>query len=154
MANLHVHVDTVPVSNDPQYDHQTRSKFGKPKDTDTIVFHNDDTQSSLKIEITSDPASGPVLCEANNNKKPVVPIPDVGVKDKARYTICQDFKGAEFKYTATIGTTKPEDPIIIIESKAFSVGVVGVLVAVAAGAAIGVVVANYFASRRRAAPIT
>ncbi|HKE44132.1 MAG TPA: hypothetical protein VKB41_06300 [Steroidobacteraceae bacterium] len=147
-TNLHVHVDTVPIAGGQQ----TRSRFGKPKDTDAIIFHNDDTQSSLQISITSDPANGPVLCKENNNKIPV-PLPvSVPVGDKGKYTICQDFKGADFKYTAKIGTAVAEDPIIIIEkSKAIiSVGLGGVLAAGAIGAVIGAVIANYLASRRMA----
>jgi hypothetical protein len=154
MAKLHVRVDTVPIPNDPQNRHQTRSKFGKSKDTDAIIFSNKDTQSSLKIDITSDPANGPVLCQEKDNKTPIALPATVGVNAEGKYTICRDFKGAEFKYTATIGTALAEDPIIIIEKKSFSVGVVGIVVAAAVGATIGAAVANYFATRRRSLPGT
>ena len=154
MGNLHVHVDTFPIPNDPLNSHQTRSKFGKHKDTDNIIFHNDDTQSSLEVNIISDPANGPVLCKKNDNKSPVTLPLSVGVGDKEKYTICQAFKGNDFKYTAKIGTTKLEDPIIIIEksSASFTVDVVGIAIVAVIGAAIGALVANYFAARRWARP--
>jgi len=149
-----VHVDTVPIPNDPHG--QTRSRFGKHKDTDVIIFHNDDARFTLEIGIVSDPNNPnnePVLCEDKKGKVPVTPMPThVGVGQTGEYTICQAFKGADFKYTATIGSAKTEDPIIIIEnSKAsFTLGVVGIVIVAAIGATIGAIVANYFAARRLA----
>jgi hypothetical protein len=129
VARLHIYVTDK--------NEETFSKFGKPKDSDKIVFHNQHPSKTLTVTIQSEPQAGSALCKGNTAVDAFSVTP---AEQKKSYTICKDYEAEIFKYTATIAGSAPEDPVIIIErakfleSSAVQVGigfVAGALVAVA-----------------------
>ena len=139
MARLHIYVG--------DRNGQTVSKFGKPKDSDKVVFHNQ--HPSNELVITTDAAA---LCKSKNGPAEMtIHVPAGG---KMAYVICDAFQGDSFKYTATIAGSAPEDPIIILEKSAIGPllppPVLNVVIAVGAFV-IGLLVSK-FLSRGRASP--
>lgn len=92
---------------------QTVSKFGKANDNEKIVFINEDAGANLTVTIIGD-AAGKALCKPSGQKEAATFTVDPGGKSKA-YTVCNDFQGTAFKYSAQVGTATVEDPMIIIE---------------------------------------
>jgi hypothetical protein len=128
MARLHIYVNEI--------EGKTVSKFGKPKDSDKIVFHNQHATGTLTVVINSDPQFGNALCKGT---QPVTTF-TVAPTAKEAFSICNAYQGEMFKYTAQINGFQLEDPIIIIEKSGFTIGPVAfttVIVVTAAAAALG-----------------
>lgn len=106
MARLHIFVHEMDA---PDGGKLTVSKFGKPKDFNKVVFHNSHEIKKLTIDIDQPGA----LCKSNQLPEDFPITIDAG--NKQGYRICDEFDGSEFKYTATLEGSAPEDPIIIIE---------------------------------------
>jgi len=114
---------------------QTVSKFGKAKDSEKIVFHNQHPTQTLTVTVVGEtPAAGVPLCEGPGQN--TVSSFTVAAAGQQAYKICNAYLADTFKYTATIQGATPEDPIIIIERKRL---LDNPIVLVAAGAAAGVV---------------
>lgn len=94
---------------------KTFTKFDKNRDNDKIVFHNLDTTDQLVVTIESQPGLGDALCKGN---QPVVDPFVVAAAGKETFKLCSAYTGDSFKYTAQIGTSTAEDPIIIISRSA------------------------------------
>ena len=137
MARLHIRLS--------QKDGKTHTTFGKKKDADKVFFYNDDPGETLTVTI-SDPNA---LCDGGQPApQPIVVAP----LSNAGYKICTSYSGAHFTYTAQIGTSTPEDPIIIIEHSAvpiLSPIVVAASLALIGGLAVGFVAGMRFARRRK-----
>lgn len=103
MPRLHIYVQ--------EKGGKTVSKFGKTKDNDKVVFHNQHGTDTLQVKILGDAVANKALCQGSMS----FPEFSVGPKDKKAFEICQGYGGQEFEYTAQIGTFALEDPIIIIE---------------------------------------
>jgi hypothetical protein len=89
---------------------KTFTKFDKNRDNDKIVFHNLDTTDQLAVTIESQPGLGDALCKGNQPVNSFV----VAAGNKEPFKLCSTYTGDSFKYTAQIGTSTAEDPIIII----------------------------------------
>ena len=124
---------------------QTVSKFGKPKDSDKIVFHNDHPTNELVITTES-----PALCKSKTSPaEQTIHVPGGGTM---AYVVCDAFQGDSFKYTATIAGSLPEDPIIIIEKSGFlSPVLINVLVGVG-GLVVGLLISKFLARRGMSSP--
>jgi hypothetical protein len=103
MPRLHIYVS--------EKGGKTVSKFGKPKDNDKVVFHNQHDSATLSVKILGDAVANKALCQGSMS------FPEFTVDPKAKkaFEICQGYGGQEFEYTAQIGAFALEDPIIIIE---------------------------------------
>ena len=89
---------------------QTMSSYKIPN-SDKLTFKNASTSSSLKITAKDDSNYLPI-CE--NNQPIALPL-TIGPNGSKTVKICSDFNGQEFLYTAQIGQSNAEDPIVIIE---------------------------------------
>lgn len=99
MSNLELYIDVI--------DNSTRTKIGKKKGSDKVVFHN---QSNSVLQIDFDPTN--VVKDKNGNSfLASITVPAHG-EESVRF---DDAVGTAVKYTATIGSSTPEDPIIIID---------------------------------------
>lgn len=116
---------------------KTFTKFDKNRDNDKIVFHNLDTTDQLVVTIESQPGLGDALCKGTQPVNSFV----VAAGSKEPFKLCSAYTGDSFKYTAQIGTSTAEDPIIIISRSAIIppelVFTVVAIVLVAAGILIG-----------------
>jgi len=108
VARLHIYVN--------DNGGKTVSKFGKPRDNDKIVFHNQHPGNSLEVSIEGEPDAGIALCKGAQKIETFTVTP---AEQKKAFSICSDYRGETFKYTATIAGSEPEDPIIIIERSNF-----------------------------------
>lgn len=99
MSNLELYIDVV--------NNQTRTKIGKKKGSDKVVFHN---QSNSILQIDFVPTN--VVKDKNGHSFIAgITVPANG-EESVRF---DDAVGTTVKYTATVGTSDPEDPIIIID---------------------------------------
>jgi hypothetical protein len=65
----------------------------------------------LAVTIQGEPDAGIALCQGSQKFESFTM--SVAEQRKA-FTVCTDYRGATFKYSAQVGTAAPEDPIIII----------------------------------------
>lgn len=86
---------------------QTVTLFRKKKDSQAIEFHND---SDEKLSVVFDPVG--VVEDADGNKIPNI---DVTARDKQEVFVTGASAGQYVKYTAKIGNSNAEDPIIILD---------------------------------------
>jgi len=100
MSRLNLHI--VQVGN------QTRTQIGKPKGPETIVFHND---SSAELQVDFVPTN--VIQDDSGAVKAGITVP-AGSKQSVSF-VPNAQMGTTVKYTAKIGTTLAEDPIIILD---------------------------------------
>jgi hypothetical protein len=106
---------------------QTQSQFGKVKDSDKIVFYNQDPAATLTVTIKGDQPGVSALCKPNGQG---VDSFTVAPAERSKgFTICDGYQAATFKYTAQVGTAAPEDPIIIIERWSIANSTVGIITA-------------------------
>jgi hypothetical protein len=117
---------------------KTQSKFATNK-VDKVVFVNKHTSATLNVT-----ASDPALCQGG---QAVLSFDVTVVEQRETFEICKDFHGAEFKYTAQLGSLPIEDPIIIIEH-ASVIESYGTLLLFAGSAALGLLAGYYFGMRR------
>jgi hypothetical protein len=132
---------------------QTQSQFGKVKDSDKIVFYNQDPAATLTVTIKGDQPGVSALCKPNGqgvdsltvtlkseqpgvsvlckpNGQPAGDSFTVAPAERSKgFTICDGYQAATFKYTAQVGTAAPEDPIIIIERWSIANSTVGIITA-------------------------
>ena len=138
MARLHIYVNDKGG--------KTVSKFGKPRDNDKIVFHNQHPSNTLTVTIEGEPEAGIALCKGSQEITSFTVTPaDPG--QKKAFSICSDYRGETFKYTATIAGSEPEDPIIIIERSNFF-NVYGTAVLFVGVAALAFAAGTLFGMRR------
>ena len=124
---------------------QTVSVYGKLKDNENIVFHNDHPTNELTI--TTDAAA---LCKSKSSPAEMtIHVPAMG---KMPYVVCGGFQGSSFKYTATIAGSLPEDPIIIIEKSGFLTPVILTGLAAAGGLILGWLISKFLARRGMSSP--
>ncbi|MGD9599092.1 MAG: hypothetical protein AB7G76_05785 [Steroidobacteraceae bacterium] len=136
MAKFEIHMKVI--------DGQTVSSFGKVKPRETIFFYNDDPSNTLTVAITSHSGPEAALCKPNQAE---VSTFTVGPSSHKNYQICTEYKGKTFEYTATIGGSAAEDPIIIIEqSRGYES--LALTLSIALGAAVAFA-AGYFVGRMR-----
>jgi hypothetical protein len=87
---------------------QTRTRIGKPKGPETIVFHND-SGADLQIDFSpTDVIQNDVGTVISN-----LSVPAGGKKSISFVPSAQI--GTSVKYTATISGASAEDPIIILD---------------------------------------
>lgn len=113
MSNLRIYVN---VTTDGT---ATYSGFGVGDDKH-VFFYNNHATDTLTVVIKDATAQSSPLCE-NNSKGPKVTAFPVDHGQFEKFAVCEDFTGASFKYTATIGNAAPEDPIVIVEKS----GIIG-----------------------------
>jgi len=139
MANLDIYIK--------KEDGRTYTNFQKYWYHSHISFHNleatpanpGDPEAILTVTVAEN-----ILCKGKQSVTKIVVAPGAAEK----YKICEVYAGGPFKYTSQIGTSTPEDPIIIIEKHFVSPVLVGAVVVVGASLAIGALLGNYFATRR------
>ena len=92
---------------------QTVTKIGKKKEAAAVIFHNEDPKFSLTLDV-----SEVVLKGAKKPRKDrklrryhYVILPGATLS----FPVGNFAAGTALKYKAQIGTSNPEDPIIIIE---------------------------------------
>lgn len=136
MAKFEIHMKVI--------DGQTVSSFGVLDPGDRITFVNDDPSNWLTVSIKKEDGQPSAICKLNHAK---VQEFTVGPSSDKKYKICTDYKLETFEYTATIGGSAAEDPIIIIEqSRGYESLTLTLSIALGAGAAF---VAGYFVGRMR-----
>lgn len=113
---------------------KTFTKFDKNRDNDKIVFHNLDTTDQLVVTIESQPGLGDALCKGTQPVNSFV----VAAGSKEPFKLCSTYTGDSFKYTAQIGTSTAEDPIIIISRSAIIPPVLAIAVVVVVALALAV----------------
>jgi hypothetical protein len=143
MARLTIRVD---VKNIDGVD-STVSKFRTTR-LNRVVFHNDGQQNLVVVIKDKDgndaDSTNSPLCIGSTPKPTFEVLPGENMKFK----ICSGSKWEEFKYTAQIGETKLEDPIVIIERwKFFGSGASLLLGGAIAGAVLYAVVQKALQSR-------
>lgn len=108
MADLTIYVDAQLAKGNLQ----TMSGYKIPP-SGKIIFENvAQGQGDLVISPKHPVITLPFCKSDGTTTKTLQPIPPGG---KGGVKICNDFKGDKFLYTAQIGTTIAEDPIVIIE---------------------------------------
>ena len=114
MADLTIYVDAQPAKGEMQ----TMSSYKIPP-SGKIIFENvAEGQGDLVIS-PKHPAIPLPFCRSDGTTaKTLDAIPPGG---KGGVKICNDFTGDRFLYSAQIGDTKAEDPIVIIEKKMYFV---------------------------------
>jgi hypothetical protein len=118
---------------------QTVSKFGKAKDGEKIVFHNQHPAQPLSVSVIGEPPSAGVPLSDGTN--PVSSFTVSVAEGKKAFWIRAGYLAETFKYTATIQGSVPEDPIIIIERKrAFESPIVAATIGAVAGFVLGLAV--------------
>jgi len=75
-----------------------------------VWFHND---AAANLSITFEPSVQ--LCDDPTKEPPDPILVDPGKIGK--WKVCDGAGGKQFKYTATVENTNPEDPIVIFEGK-------------------------------------
>jgi hypothetical protein len=110
MADLYIDVDVVQLENG---DFQTVSSYRIPT-RGKVVFTNVATDHGKLVISPKPPATTLPFCKGDGTPKNMQPI-EPGKRGGAR--VCKEFEGAEFLYTAKVGDTIAEDPIVIIERK-------------------------------------
>ncbi|MGQ0835775.1 MAG: hypothetical protein ACT4O5_12815 [Gammaproteobacteria bacterium] len=131
-----------------QQDGKTHTTFGKKKDAHKVSFHNDDQNDTLTVTV-SDPNA---LCDGGQPAPQPIVVAPLG---SAGYKICANYSGTQFTYTAQIGNSTPEDPIIIMDHHAAPILTPIFLAAAAAfigGAVLGLFAGMTLAKRRSAPP--
>lgn len=111
MADLTIVIDARQLTNG---EFQTMSSYWVPP-SGKVVFKNAANNHGDLVITPKPPAAELPFCKSNGTTPKILPpIPPGGSGD---VKICDNFNGSEFLYTAQIGTTNPEDPIVIIERR-------------------------------------
>jgi hypothetical protein len=111
MADLIINVDVHELENG---DYQTISSYKIPTHGKVIFVNAAKDHGDLVISPKSGAIGLPFCKSDGTTSKTLQPVAH-GVPRGAK--ICKDYNGGEFLYTAQIGDTIPEDPIVIIERK-------------------------------------
>ncbi len=106
VPKLHLHIS--------QKDGKTQTGFGIDRKSGEVVFYNKDEKETLKVSIESEPGKEKEIALCQKDQKFERFTVTAEEKQKS-FTICSDYSGMSFKYTAVIGHSISEDPIIIIE---------------------------------------
>jgi hypothetical protein len=111
MADLIINVDVVKLDNG---EYQTISSYKIPT-RGKVQFVNAAQGHGDLVITPKAPATALPFCKSDGTTGKTLQPVAYGAPRGAK--ICEDFEGGEFLYTARIGTTIPEDPIVIIEKK-------------------------------------
>jgi hypothetical protein len=111
MADLIINVDVVKLDNG---EYQTISSYRVPT-RGKVQFVNAAQGHGDLVITPKAPATALPFCKGDGTTGKTLQPVAYGTPRGAK--ICTDFTGEEFLYTARIGQTIPEDPIVIIERK-------------------------------------
>lgn len=91
---------------------QTVSRFAVTAGS-RVTFQNQGDAVLTLLFTNEDGKEQSPFCKGKD--KPEVNPVRIDPHDYKTFVVCDDMKGRWFKYTATIGKARPEDPIFIIE---------------------------------------
>jgi hypothetical protein len=109
MGTLHIYVRTRAG--------RTESMFAAPAGT-RVVFHNTSVKGQLEVKIRRLKRGSTRLAQGKSRSRrfeEVILVRAKGEQDSA--IICRARPGSTFKYSAQIGHSRPEDPIIWVPGR-------------------------------------